>query len=115
MRDNMISVLTKSQGESVAMGNVVIDLKSLSVYIDGNVVHLTRQEFKVLLYLFHNKNCAVSREQLLRDIWKITDPLETRATDDTIKRIRKKLIQNDASINIETIRSFGFIVRDIER
>lgn len=56
-------------------------------------IGLTATEFSLLYYLAINKDRAVSRSELLDKIWGFeNDDVETRATDDMIKRIRKNLL-----------------------
>lgn len=51
---------------------------------------------------------AVSREELLNEIWGYSASVETRVTDDTIKRLRKKLKDSGSKVRIETIWGYGF-------
>ncbi|GAU76164.1 winged helix-turn-helix domain-containing protein [Fusibacter sp. 3D3] len=91
--------------------NVHIYCGSQSVEVSGNEIALTRLEYQFLVYLAEHENKAISREELLNEIWQIEYPIETRATDDTVKRLRKKLKEAQAQIQIETIRGFGFIIK----
>ena len=53
---------------------------------------------------------AVSREELLNKIWGYDSEVETRAADDTVKRLRKKILETD--IAIETVWGFGFRLKE---
>ncbi len=75
---------------------------------------LTGTEFSLLCYLLENKNRAVSRHELLDKIWGFENDVETRATDDMIKRIRKKLLAADSMLKIDTIWGFGFKIQEEE-
>ncbi|OJV66520.1 MAG: hypothetical protein BGO41_03605 [Clostridiales bacterium 38-18] len=79
--------------------------------VNGKNIRLTRLEYKTLAYLMARRNMAVSRDELLKVIWQLPCPIETRATDDTVKRLRKKLRDHKVNISIETIRGYGFIIR----
>jgi len=74
----------------------------------GKNLNLTAMEFSLLLYLVQNKSRAVSREELLNKVWGFEIRTETRATDDTVKRLRKKLEEAGSSLKIETVWGFGF-------
>ena len=91
--------------------NLVINYDAKCAEIEGINIGLTQLEFSLLTYLVERKCYAVSREELLREIWKIPTSIETRATDDTIKRIRRKLTDHQANLSIDTIRGYGFIIR----
>lgn len=69
---------------------------------------LTNTEYNLLAYLVANSERAVSRDELLRRIWGYDSEVETRVTDDTIKRLRKKLREVQSKTAIETIWGFGF-------
>lgn len=71
-------------------------------------VKLTNTEFELLLFLMIHRDRAVSREELLSEIWGYEAEVETRVTDDTIKRIRKKLLNLNSEAVIETVWGFGF-------
>lgn len=79
-----------------------------TVYCNGTEVMLTKTEFKLLVYLIESKGMAVSREMLLSAIWGYESPVETRAADDAMKRLRRKLADANSVINIEAIWGFGF-------
>lgn len=72
-------------------GNLLLDADRREVTIADAFLHLTNIEFDVLHYLLNNRSRAVSREELLCKVWDFShDSVDTRATDDTIKRLRKK-------------------------
>lgn len=81
-------------------------LKSAS--IGDKEVKLTSTEFEIMEYFLKNKDRAVSRNELLENIWGYDAMVETRVTDDTIKRIRKKLALYESKLKIETVWGFGF-------
>lgn len=100
----------KSGTLSIADVEINRDLKQALVH--GNNLGLTGMEFSLLNYLVENKNKAISRSELLDKIWGFENEVETRATDDMIKRIRKKLSDMGSSLKIETVWGFGFKVEE---
>lgn len=99
----------------VNQSNDAVNISDLIIYPDkkhiqcGTTnVNLTMMEFNLLLYLARNKDKAISRNELLQNVWGFETEVETRATDDMIKRIRKKLTDAGSSLKIETIWGFGF-------
>lgn len=83
--------------------------------IDGKSIGLTGMEFAFLCYLADHKNMAISRGELLDKIWGFESEVETRATDDMIKRIRKKLADAGSILKIETVWGFGFKIEIPEK
>lgn len=100
--------------DSLIFKDITITESSKRVTVNGNKVALTLKEFDVLSHLIRNKNKAVSRDELLNLIWGIECDIDTRVTDDTIKRLRKKLVAANCKATIDTVRGFGFMMSDNE-
>jgi len=94
------------------LGDISINYDMKTVQRDGKDIGLTGMEFSLLYYLFLNKNRAVSRSELLDKVWGFESNVETRATDDMVKRIRKKLSDASSNLKIETVWGFGFKIQD---
>ncbi|AGF59063.1 DNA-binding response OmpR family regulator [Clostridium saccharoperbutylacetonicum] len=92
--------------------DVLINLNTKKAEVNGSPLALTVMELSLLNYLIQNKNRAVSRTELLDKIWGFDNKVETRATDDMIKRIRKKLTSANSKLKIQTIWGFGFSIQD---
>ncbi|MDD7796181.1 response regulator transcription factor [Clostridium sp. 'White wine YQ'] len=95
----------------------VVNISDVEIFTEGRYalchgqdLKLTSMEFNLLLYLAKNINKGVSREELLNKIWGFDSEVDTRATDDMIKRIRKKLSNVNSNLKIETLWGFGFII-----
>lgn len=107
--------LDKMHNDSVReirIGDIVINVDKKQAEFNGKNIGLTGTEFNLLYYLAKNKNRAVSRSELLDKVWGFENYVETRATDDTIKRLRKKLSDSGSSLKIETVWGFGFKVNE---
>lgn len=96
----------------ITIQNLIVYLQGQKVEVDNKEVSLTLKEFEILSYLVQNLNRAIRRSELLNKVWGFEKAVETRATDDMIKRIRKKLLSAGAKVNIETIWGFGFKLSD---
>lgn len=95
---------------SLKFGNISISLKSKVVTIDQTEIALTPNEYDVLKYLMEHSNQAVSRDELLENVWGYYTEIETRATDDTVCRIRKKI--ENCNVGIETVWGYGFRLKE---
>lgn len=98
----------------IRFADITINPAAKQAEFNGKILCLTGMEFTLLCYLIENKNRAVSRSELLDRIWGFENEVRTRATDDMIKRIRKKLAQSGSSLNIQTMWGYGFKVTDRE-
>ncbi|BCZ48847.1 DNA-binding response regulator [Clostridium gelidum] len=98
----------------VKVSDISINFDTKQVDFNGTTLNLTVMELSLLYYLIKNKNKAVSRSELLDKVWGFENKVETRATDDMIKRIRKKLSDVGSNLKIDTIWGFGFKIKDEE-
>ena len=89
-------------------GNLQINISARQALIEHIILDLTPTELALLIYLMQNKERAVSREELLRNVWKFDFDVDTRATDDMIKRLRKKLTACGSTAKIIAVWGFGF-------
>jgi DNA-binding response OmpR family regulator len=96
-----------SAEETIKKGDLVIDLRRVSVQNKGTLVELTQKEFKLLLKLVQNEGRVLSREQLMQSAWSDqTESLE-RSVDMHISTLRKKL--DSSGEFIKTVRSTGYV------
>ena len=86
--------------------DITINLEQKRVTVADQEIDLAPNEYALLKYLIEHKERAISREELLDKVWGYTTVVETRVTDDTLKRLRKKII--NSQVLIETIWGFGF-------
>jgi two-component system response regulator ResD len=82
----------------------------------GNTpVALTQTELRLLSYMLKQPEKAYSREELLNAVWGFDSEVETRVTDETLRRIRKKLLQAGSTVSVSTIWGFGYKLKEAER
>ncbi len=91
---------------TASYGNLSLNAATHETLCDGKPINLTPTEFLLLYYLFSNSERAVSREELIKNVWQFESNADTRAADDVLKRLRKKLACSDVSI--ESVWGFGF-------
>lgn len=89
-------------------GDIKISPINLTVYCNQEFLSLTKTEFNLLAYLAENKEKAVSRQELLNIVWGYDSAVESRATDDTVKRLRRKLDKAGSDVSIDTVWGHGF-------
>ncbi|MGX5669028.1 response regulator transcription factor [Rhizobium daejeonense] len=92
-------------------GNLSIDPRSNEVSIDGFVIELRRREYLVLEALMRRPNRIVTRANLIEAVYTLDDEIESNALDAHISRIRKKLAQAGATVEIRAVRNIGYLVR----
>ena len=95
----------------VTVGDLRFSGAEKQLFCKGKIVSLSPNEMKMLLFLMHNEGKALSRDELLNQIWGYNDEVETRVTDETLRRIRSKLSAADSDVLIETVWGYGYRLR----
>ena len=94
----------------IAIGNIKINLKEYSIYINNLKQEFTYKEFELLRLFVENKGIVFPRKELLNRIWGMDYIGGTRTVDVHIRRLRGKLGEEFNSI-IETVRNVGYRCR----
>ena len=90
----------------IELEGIKIDDLAHEVYIDGELITLTPKEYDLLKYLIENKNIALSRENLLSNIWGYDFYGDDRTVDTHIKTLRAHL--GKYRDLIKTVRGMGY-------
>jgi len=99
---------TASEDQDIEFGNIKLEPLSRDVFVGKTKIDLTPTEFELMCYMITNHPKAISRDELLKNVWKVSYDVDTRATDDVIKRLRKKLKGAQADAEIESVWGYGF-------
>lgn len=75
---------------------------------------LTGTELALLRYMMAHCGEVIAREALLAEVWGITAEVETRVTDETIRRVRKKLRAADSTMHITNKWGYGYRLQESE-
>lgn len=103
---------SRSKTDALTIKNVHIDKNQHTVLVNQENVTLTKKEFDLLFYMAENKNIALSRDQILENVWGYDYFGDTNVVDVYIRYLRSK-IDNVYDIPlIETIRGVGYTIRD---
>ncbi|MDR2824201.1 MAG: response regulator transcription factor [Prevotellaceae bacterium] len=97
-----------TEKDKIVRENLVIDLMSKTVTLDGENIELTRTEFELLMLLVQNEERIFTREEILDRIWKDSIVLE-RTVDVHLARLRKKL--GAFSENLHNRTGYGYVFR----
>ena len=79
-------------------------------------INITAKELELLRYLVAHRDRVVSREEILRNVWRYTADISSRTVDVHVAWLRQKLERNTHQPEfIQTVRSKGyrfFLIRD---
>jgi len=98
------------------LADLALNADTRQVTRGGQPLDLTAREFELLEYLLRNQGRVVSREMLVRNVWK--EPMRQTSLDNVIDvhmgRLRRKLDDRFEAKLIQTVRGVGFVLRDGE-
>lgn len=103
---------TKSSDETLTIGSLVLDPSSAHLSKAGTEIVLSALEYRLLLYLFQNKDRLVTRENLRDAIWDSAgEYISDNAINVYIRRLREKIEDDPACPHIIiTVRGLGYKV-----
>ena len=96
----------EKSGSKLEFGGLVVDDLAHEVRVDNKVVNLTPKEYDLLKYLVANNHIALSREQLLTNIWGYDFYGDDRTVDTHVKTLRHQL--GKYGNLIKTVRKVGY-------
>ncbi len=101
----------KSNPTYVVAG-IKIDDAAHEVYIDEKPIYLTPKEYELLKYFMENKNIALSRENILNNIWGYDFYGDDRTIDTHIKTLRKHLGKYKNLLITVRGRGYKFVAKE---
>ena len=100
----------------LAVGDLEIETAARKVTRGGAAVDLTAKEFDLLVHLARHARRVVSRDTLVREVWRETAASTTlnNIIDVHVSRLRRKIDREGLVKLIHTVRGVGFVVREVE-
>ena len=87
---------------------VILNLKSMDMMYDGEVITLTKNEFQILRVLFEHSGSIVSRDDLMKELWNSDFFIDDNTLSVNVARLRKKLEEVGLKNFIETKKGIGY-------
>lgn len=105
-----MAILSRTRGKDafrkITRGNIIIDVRTHEVLVNGLQCQLAPLEYKILLFFLENPNRIFSREQLLIRFWGYDFEGTERVVDNHIKKLRKAIANSNCVIH--TVRKAGY-------
>jgi DNA-binding response OmpR family regulator len=119
MASKLLASLKATGGEmpeSLCGGRLSVDQVQRLIRIDGHPIGITEMEYRVLELLAFARNNVVTRQMLLKHLYRRSDDQpQPKIIDVFISKLRKKLRNASGGAEfIETIPQRGWILRDID-
>ena len=89
-----------------------LDVQNRTVVRGDEAIPLTKREFDLLNTLLSNMNQVMTREELLLQVWKYDDAIETNVVDVYIRYLRGKIDVPGKESYIQTVRGMGYVIRE---
>ncbi|MBA4181837.1 MAG: DNA-binding response regulator [Anaerolinea sp.] len=91
---------------AITVSNLSVDKARRECRVDDQLLDLRTKEFDLLIAFVENPGIALTRDQLLENVWGYDYGGETRTVDVHVQHLRSKL--SDARVQIETLRGVGY-------
>ncbi len=92
-------------------GKLRIEPASYGASFDGEPIMLTKKEFDLLNYLWQHEGAAITRDELLSNVWGYEFAGDTNIVDVYIRYLRQKIDDKFGVKTIHTIRAVGYMFR----
>jgi two-component system cell cycle response regulator CtrA len=110
------AIVRRSKGHAqsvVQTGDLVVNLDTKTVEVNGQAAHLTGKEYQMLELLSLRKGTTVSKEMFLNNLYSGMDEPEIKIIDVFICKLRKKLADASSGKDyIETVWGRGYVLRE---
>ncbi|MCG2628440.1 response regulator transcription factor [Bradyrhizobium sp. WYCCWR 13023] len=110
------AVLRRPAGLSpdvIRAGRIVFDIGHREASIDGQPFELPRRELLVLEALIRRIGRTVLRSALEEAVYTFDDEIQSNALDTHVSRLRRKLAEADAGVEIHGIRGVGYLLKKL--
>ena len=113
-----IQALLKRSGKFnenvLTYGNITVNLATNSTIADEEEVELLGKEFDLLVYFLQNQNVILPKTQIFDRIWGFDSDTTISVVEVYVSKIRKTLKGTAFGENLQTLRSVGYILKDVE-
>ncbi|MDE6281859.1 MAG: response regulator transcription factor, partial [Oscillospiraceae bacterium] len=99
---------TPQTGSDLICGNLRYDGTRHEFYVGDRCLRLTPTERRFLGFMMEHFETTVSKDVLLDEIWDMNFDVESRAADETNRRLRKKLTDAGCDVYVQTVWGCGF-------
>lgn len=113
-----IQALLKRAGKfnenTLSYGEVSVNLSTNSTLVADKEVELLGKEFDLLVYFLQNQNVILPKAQIFDRLWGFDSDTTVSVVEVYVSKIRKKLKGTAFAKNLHTLRSVGYILKDVE-
>ena len=100
------------QDATIVYGALECHIKARTAFRDGQHIALSPREFELFQFLMEHAGSVVTREMLLRSVWKLNFDPQTNVIDVNVGRLRRKLEDGFPTPVLETVWGSGYRLVD---
>lgn len=104
-RDGLITAMT--------LGNVVFDTTRQDLTVNGQPLALSRRELALIELLMRRAGRVVQKAGALDALYGLDEVVEPNALEAVVSRLRRRLIEAGATVEITTVRGVGYLVNAV--
>ncbi len=90
-RVEMVQASSEPTQTAITLGDFTLDSRSRTLTKNGQLIELTQVEFQIMEYFFNNPGAALSRTDILHQVWGSSYFGEEKIVDVNIRRLRMKV------------------------
>ena len=113
-----IQALLKRSGKfnenTLTYGDIVVNLSTNEVKVEDTPVELLGKEFELLVYFLQNQNVILPKTQIFDRLWGFDSDTTISVVEVYVSKVRKKLKGTAFAENLQTLRSVGYILKDVQ-
>lgn len=99
-------------GPFLHIGDISINTSEKTVNRGADHIPLSKREYSLLEYLAHNQNHVVTKDQIIDHVWSYDDDILPNTVEVFVASLRKKLGDRTKDSIIETVRGFGYRLKN---
>ena len=93
------------------IGKLVFDFEGRQAEVNGQLLDQPRRELLVLETLARRQGRTVQRSMLEESVYGYDDEIQSNSLDAHVSRLRRKLADSAAGVEIHSIRGVGYLLR----
>lgn len=109
------ALVRRTQGSKspiLRVANLSLDPIAITVKRGDHSIRLSSKEFSILEYLLRHKNTVCSKEQIVNHVWNYDADILPATVEVHMKNLRDKIDRPFGSHLIQTVRGFGYEIKD---
>ena len=99
-------------GVPLELGNLTLDTVARQVFVGEEPLFLSPREIAVLEHLLRRSGRVVGKNLLESNLYGMSQEIGSNAVEVYIHRLRKRLAEVDASVQIHTLRGVGYLISE---